>query len=143
MGFDLIIDYAHKPASLKAILQLLRSYVKGRLICLFGCGGDRDREKRPIMGQIAAQYADIVILTSDNSRSEDPEKIIGEILSGIPAAASYEQIVDRKSAIMRGLEIARPGDCLLLAGKGHEQWIEQGKSYLPFNDKEIALQLIS
>ena len=119
-----IIDYAHTGDALEKILTAARAFTEGRVICLFGCGGDRDREKRPVMGAVAAALADIVILTSDNPRWEDPMDILAEIRAGIPAGAPAETICDRREAIRRALCLARAGDTVLLCGKGHETYQE-------------------
>lgn len=141
--FDVFIDYAHKPEALRSILELLKPYVKGRLILVFGCGGDRDREKRPLMGKIGTYYADHTILTKDNSRNEDPRQIIEQIMEGVVKGSSYEVIYDRKLAIEKAMMIAREGDTLLIAGKGHELWMEEGKLRIPFDDKQVALSFFS
>jgi UDP-N-acetylmuramoyl-L-alanyl-D-glutamate--2,6-diaminopimelate ligase len=112
---------------------------EGRLTVVFGCGGDRDREKRPLMGEIAARLADVCIVTSDNPRSEDPEAIIAEILDGIPEDTEPEVEPDRHAAIGLALGSARPGDTVVIAGKGHEQGQEfQGGRKIPFDDREVA-----
>ena len=140
-GFALLVDYAHTPDSLDNVLRAARGLTKGRVIAVFGCGGDRDRGKRPRMGEIAARGADAVVVTSDNPRSEDPYAIIGGILAGIPQAASarVEAIEDRRAAITRGVEIARDGDVVVIAGKGHEQGQElSGGRKVPFDDAAVA-----
>jgi UDP-N-acetylmuramyl-tripeptide synthetase len=137
--FTVILDFAHTPDALENALKLAAEISQERVICVFGCGGDRDRGKRPLMGKIAVEKADFVILTSDNPRSEDPESIISDIEKGIPSEASnFERIVDRKEAILRALELARAGDLILLAGKGHEIYQEiQGKK-THFDEREIV-----
>jgi UDP-N-acetylmuramoyl-L-alanyl-D-glutamate--2,6-diaminopimelate ligase len=140
--FTVVVDYAHTPDALDNVIRLAREVTKGRIICVFGCGGDRDRRKRPIMGSIAAEKSDLAIVTSDNPRSEEPEAIINEILAGIdPQKHDYEVVVDRKQAIQRAMERARPGDVVLIAGKGHEtyQIIQGQKSH--FDDREVAKEL--
>ena len=119
-----IVDYAHTPDALQKVLESLRAAAggKARLICVFGCGGDRDRGKRPLMGEVASRYADQVIITSDNPRSEDPLEIIVQIAKGI--RSGHEQIVDRRQAVTRAIAAGRPGDIVLVAGKGHEQYQE-------------------
>ncbi len=136
-----IRDYAHKPDALERVLATLRPITVGRLICLFGCGGDRDRGKRPIMGRIAAERADLVVVTSDNPRTEDPARIIEDIVAGIPAGRAIELRSDRRDAIRWTLGIARPGDTVLLAGKGHETYQIIGKDYLPFDERAIVAEL--
>ncbi|MDR1828918.1 MAG: UDP-N-acetylmuramoyl-L-alanyl-D-glutamate--2,6-diaminopimelate ligase, partial [Methylobacteriaceae bacterium] len=134
-----IVDYAHKPDGLVQVLETLRPFVSGRLICVFGCGGDRDRGKRPIMGDIATRKADIVIVTDDNPRSEDPAAIRSEILAGAPGA---EEIGDRREAIFSAVKRLQPGDILVVAGKGHETGQIVGDTVLPFSDDEEILKAI-
>jgi len=143
--FAVLVDYAHTPDSLENVLRATREMTRGRVICVFGCGGDRDREKRPQMGEIAARLADVAVVTSDNPRSEDPEAILRDILAGIPkrerAEASGELVVevDRRTAIAKALALARAGDCVLIAGKGHEQGQEfAGGQKIPFDDRAVA-----
>jgi UDP-N-acetylmuramoyl-L-alanyl-D-glutamate--2,6-diaminopimelate ligase len=137
--FAVIVDYAHKPASLERVLDEARRLARGRVVCVFGCGGDRDREKRPVMGRIAAELADVAIVTSDNPRSEDPLAIIEEIVAGAP---DLEVEPDRRDAIAKALEAARPGDVVLVAGKGHEQGQEIAGVEHPFDDREVARELL-
>jgi UDP-N-acetylmuramoyl-L-alanyl-D-glutamate--2,6-diaminopimelate ligase len=137
--FSIIIDFAHTPDALKNVLDLARQVAERRVICLFGCGGDRDRGKRPQMGTVACRGADVIVVTSDNPRSEDPQEIIDDILPGIPEnQTELEVIPDRKAAIGRALEIAQPGDLVLLAGKGHETYQEIGGEKFPFDEREIV-----
>src|SRR5690606_26220047 len=112
-----VVDYAHKPEALEAALAALRPFASGKLICVVGCGGDRDRGKRPIMGRIAAKNADVAIITDDNPRSENPAAIRADMLAGAPDA---REIGDRAEAIRAGVAMLGPGDVLLVAGKGHE-----------------------
>lgn len=138
--FAVIVDYAHTPDGLENILSTAREFTRGRLITIFGCGGDRDRTKRPIMGQIGAELSDIAIITSDNPRTEEPEIIINDIMEGVYKVknARYFVIPDRRTAIGRALEIARKGDVVIIAGKGHETYQEiNGKRYY-FDDREEA-----
>jgi UDP-N-acetylmuramoyl-L-alanyl-D-glutamate--2,6-diaminopimelate ligase len=138
--FSTIVDYAHTPDALVNILRTSRPLTKGRLICVFGCGGDRDRTKRPLMGKAVAEFSDEAVVTSDNPRSERPEAILQEILAGMPLDFPHTVIADRRQAIKKALAIARPGDCVVIAGKGHETYQEiQGVKH-PFNDKEIVLK---
>jgi UDP-N-acetylmuramoyl-L-alanyl-D-glutamate--2,6-diaminopimelate ligase len=142
-GFSVIVDYAHTPDALENVLRLSREVSSGRVICVFGCGGDRDRKKRPLMGSIATNKADHVIVTSDNPRSEEPGAIIAEIVAGIGRACdNYEVIEDRRQAIKRSLDIAKPGDLVLIAGKGHEtyQIVKGVKSH--FDDREVVKELL-
>lgn len=145
LPFTVICDYAHTPDGLQNILKSIQSYCKGKIIVVFGCGGDRDAAKRPIMGEIAAKNADFLVVTSDNPRTENPEKIVDEIETGILKikSKSYVKIVNRKKAIEFALKKAKPGDIVLLAGKGHEPYQIVGTKKLPFNEPEIVQQLAS
>ena len=142
--FTVIVDYAHTPDSLENVLTSAKKFVKGRIITVFGCGGDRDRTKRPLMGEAVAKYSDYSIVTSDNPRSEEPETIIKEILPGFDKlSAPYEVVLDRKEAIGRAVRMAETGDLVLIAGKGHETYQEiKGQRY-PFDDREIAKEFLS
>jgi UDP-N-acetylmuramoyl-L-alanyl-D-glutamate--2,6-diaminopimelate ligase len=138
--FAVIVDYAHTPDALINILQTARPLTKGKLICVFGCGGDRDRTKRPIMGSAVASFADEAIVTSDNPRSEKPISIIEEIIKGIPLDFPHIIVPDRRSAIKKALSMAHKGDCVVIAGKGHEDYQEiQGKRE-PFNDRDVVIE---
>ena len=137
--FSVIVDYSHKPASLERVLLAARELARGRVLCVFGCGGDRDREKRPLMGRIASELADVAIVTSDNPRTEDPVAIIAEVVAGAPA---LDVEPDRRRAIARALETARDGDVVLIAGKGHEQGQEIAGEKHPFDDREVARELL-
>jgi len=134
----IFIDYAHTPDGLENALHTVRGLTRGRLICVFGCGGDRDASKRPAMGRIAQAVADHVILTTDNPRHEDPQAIVNDILAGMDVAGSIERIDDRLSAITRAIQQARPGDCVLIAGKGHEEYQLFGDERRPFSDAQAA-----
>jgi len=134
-GAPLYVDYAHTPEALRAAIAALRPHVTGRLITIFGAGGDRDKGKRPEMGRIAAEMSDHVIVTDDNPRSEDPATIRAEILAG---AMGADDIADRRAAIAKGIEMAGPRDIILLAGKGHEQGQIVGDRVIPFDDVEVA-----
>ena len=139
--FAVVVDYAHTPDSLDNVLRTARDLVDGgRLICVFGCGGDRDTGKRPLMGRIASDLADIVVVTSDNPRSEDPLAIIQDILQG--AGLGVEIDPDRRSAIGRALALASSGDVVVIAGKGHEQGQEIGDVKLPFDDREVVREVL-
>jgi UDP-N-acetylmuramoyl-L-alanyl-D-glutamate--2,6-diaminopimelate ligase len=140
--FAVLRDYAHTPDALERALLALRPLTPGRLLVLFGCGGDRDRAKRPIMGRLAGTLADFTVVTSDNPRTEDPDAIIDEIMTGLPPAAPYARVTDRRTAIHTALDLARQGDTLLLAGKGHENYQVIGKEYLPFDEREIVAELL-
>ena len=134
--FTVLVDYAHKPGALESVLEEARALTAGRLFCVFGCGGDRDRGKRPLMGEIASRLADVTIVTSDNPRSEDPQAIIAEILTGVTGPVEVEP--DRAGAITRALEEAREGEVVVIAGKGHEQGQEFEERTIPFDDREVA-----
>ncbi len=134
-------DYAHTPDALERALAALRPLTPGRLLVVFGCGGDRDRGKRPVMGRIAATLADLAIVTSDNPRTEDPELIIDEVEQGM-GSAPHQRFADRREAIAAGLRAARAGDTLLLAGKGHETYQVIGTEKVPFDEREIVQLLV-
>ena len=138
--FAVIIDYAHTPDSLDIVLQAARELGAGRLICVFGAGGDRDRGKRPVMGAVAVQRADLAIVTSDNPRSEDPLAIIQDVLQG--AGTGVEIDPDRRSAIRRAVQVAGPGDTVVIAGKGHEQGQEVAGVIAPFDDRVVAREAL-
>jgi UDP-N-acetylmuramoyl-L-alanyl-D-glutamate--2,6-diaminopimelate ligase len=142
--FAVLIDYAHTPDSLENVLNAARELAEGRLHLVFGAGGDRDRGKRPLMGEIASRLADRVIVTSDNPRSEDPEAIIDEILAGIGSAhPDAEHYVDRREAIAQAISAARRGDVVVIAGKGHEQGQEfEGGRKVPFDDATVAREVL-
>lgn len=138
--FTVLVDYAHTPDALGTVLRALRDLTRARLIVAFGCGGDRDRDKRPKMGAIAETLADVVVLTSDNPRSERPEAILAEIRAGMRGTGRALQIEDRREAIYAALDEAAPGDLVLLAGKGSESYQEVRGRKLPFDDREIVRQ---
>jgi UDP-N-acetylmuramoyl-L-alanyl-D-glutamate--2,6-diaminopimelate ligase len=133
--FTVLVDYAHTPDSLENVLRSARELAANRLICVFGCGGDRDRGKRPIMGRVAKELADVAIVTSDNPRSEDPQAIIAEIVDG---TGGFEIEPDRRAAIAQAVELAEAGDVVVIAGKGHEQGQETAGRTLPFDDRVVA-----
>jgi UDP-N-acetylmuramoyl-L-alanyl-D-glutamate--2,6-diaminopimelate ligase len=153
-GVTVLVDYAHKPDALAAVLGTLRPLTRGRLICVFGCGGDRDRGKRPVMGEIAARLANLAILTSDNPRTEDPLKIIADVEPGL-ASAGLSRIIearandsigylvepDRRGAIASALRLARESDVIVIAGKGHEDYQLVGDKVLHFDDREVVREL--
>jgi UDP-N-acetylmuramoyl-L-alanyl-D-glutamate--2,6-diaminopimelate ligase len=140
--FAVLVDYAHTPDSLENVLRAARMLTAGRLIAVFGCGGDRDREKRPLMGEITARLADSCVVTSDNPRSERPEAIIDDILAGIPEGAEGVRVEpDRRRAIALALEEAVAGDTVVIAGKGHEQGQElEGGRKIPFDDRQVVIE---
>ncbi|MBL8026886.1 MAG: UDP-N-acetylmuramoyl-L-alanyl-D-glutamate--2,6-diaminopimelate ligase [Fibrobacteres bacterium] len=136
--FTVIVDYAHKPDALDNVLRAAREITKGKLISVFGCGGDRDKGKRPLMGAISEKYADFTILTSDNPRTESPDTIIDEIKTGFSGTGKFTVVADRREAIKTAVKSARPGDCLVIAGKGHETYQIVGKVKNHFDDREEA-----
>ena len=142
-GLTIMIDYAHTPASLEKILSAVKIYTKGRVISVFGCGGNRDKNKRPMMGEASGRVADYTIITSDNPRDEEPEEIVKEIENGIKKTkGKYECIVDRVEAIKKAIKMANQKDIIVLAGKGHEQYQEiKGKRY-PFDEAKIVNDII-
>ncbi len=142
-GIQVYVDYAHTDDALSNVLTTLREVAPRRLIVVFGCGGDRDTSKRPRMGNVAGLLADYSVLTSDNPRSEDPGAILREIAEGMPEGARFETILDREAAIARALEMARAGDVVLIAGKGHENYQEFARTVIPFDDREVARRLLA
>ncbi|MEM8728109.1 MAG: UDP-N-acetylmuramoyl-L-alanyl-D-glutamate--2,6-diaminopimelate ligase [Chlamydiota bacterium] len=139
-GIHLFVDFAHTPEALSSVLETLHPFKTGRLITVFGCGGERDRTKRPKMGRVAEKYSDRLIITSDNPRFEDPEAICKEIVTGISSEAIIE--IDRRSAIERGISMAEEGDIVLIAGRGHEPFRQIKGSLLPFDDREVANKIL-
>jgi UDP-N-acetylmuramyl-tripeptide synthetase len=148
-GRHVYVDYSHTPDALEHALSALRALTAARIICVFGCGGDRDRAKRPLMGEIAARLSHLAIVTSDNPRSEDPQAIIDEILPGLRRASTpagrTEVVVepDRRRAIEIALRAARPGDTVLIAGKGHESYQVIGGRTIHFDDREEAARALA
>ncbi len=140
---SVIVDYAHTPDSLENLLKAARPFIPGKMICVFGCGGDRDRTKRPKMGGIAAHLADKIVVTSDNPRTEDAEKILQDILAGIPKSVNPTVICDRATAIRTAILEAQPGDGVLIAGKGHEDYQILGTEKIHFDDREQARAALS
>jgi UDP-N-acetylmuramoyl-L-alanyl-D-glutamate--2,6-diaminopimelate ligase len=134
--FAVLVDYAHTPEALENVLAEARRLAVGRLLCVFGCGGDRDRAKRPLMGEVVSRLADLAVVTSDNPRSEEPGAIIAEILAGMDGREQVEP--DRAAAIAAAIEAAGEGDVVVIAGKGHEQGQELGDRTIPFDDREVA-----
>jgi UDP-N-acetylmuramoyl-L-alanyl-D-glutamate--2,6-diaminopimelate ligase len=142
--FMVVVDYAHTPDGLEVVLDSARRLAEGhRVLCVFGCGGDRDHEKRPAMGAVAGRGADISVLTSDNPRHEDPEAIIAEVLTGVPAGSHVIVRPDRAEAIDVVVDLADPGDVVVVAGKGHERDIEIGSRRLPFDDRDVAAAAVA
>ncbi|WP_419872876.1 UDP-N-acetylmuramoyl-L-alanyl-D-glutamate--2,6-diaminopimelate ligase [Candidatus Pristimantibacillus sp. PTI5] len=144
--FAVIVDYAHTPDGLENVLRAIEQFAEKRIICVFGCGGDRDRTKRPLMGNIAVKYADYAIITSDNPRTEPPELILKDIEIGLINSkkdpSSYEFIIDRRAAIQKAVEMASPGDVVLIAGKGHETYQDINGTKHPFDDRKVAKEAI-
>jgi len=152
VGYEVVVDYAHTPDAMVKALTCLREMTRNRLLVVFGCGGDRDRTKRPLMGEAAARLGDVVIVTSDNPRSEVPERIIEEIVNGVRAARipyvepsrlpgrkkGYTVVADRKEAIRKALDWAQPGDVIFIGGKGHETYQIVGSEVLPFDDRQVV-----
>jgi len=144
-----VVDYAHTDDALRNLLDTARPLARGRLITVFGCGGDRDRAKRPLMGAVADRLSDVIVVTSDNPRSEDPQLIIEEIQRGITANTKRDSaqrllsIVDRLTAIGRAIELARPGDLVLIAGKGHEKYQVIGDRALAFDDVAVSREALA
>jgi UDP-N-acetylmuramoyl-L-alanyl-D-glutamate--2,6-diaminopimelate ligase len=136
--FTVIVDYSHKPGALEAVLESARELARGRVICVFGAGGDRDRDKRPLMGRVVAELADVALVTSDNPRSEDPAAIAADVVGTL----DLDVELDRRLAIERALEQAREGDVVVIAGKGHEQGQEIAGKKLPFDDREVARDVL-
>lgn len=145
--FTVVVDYAHSPDGLENVLASARALSPARLVCVFGCGGDRDPKKRPLMGEISARLADLTVLTSDNPRSENPDAIVADILAGIDGGAVREGVVvevDRHAAIQKTLcEMARPGDLIIIAGKGHETGQTAGGRTIPFDDRTVAREALA
>jgi UDP-N-acetylmuramoyl-L-alanyl-D-glutamate--2,6-diaminopimelate ligase len=135
---SVIVDYAHTPDSLENLLKAARPFISGKMICVFGCGGDRDRTKRPLMGGIAARLSDVAVVTSDNPRTEEPDQILKDVLAGIPENISPIVNVDRAIAIRDAILAAQPGDGVLIAGKGHEDYQIIGTEKIHFDDREQA-----
>jgi UDP-N-acetylmuramoyl-L-alanyl-D-glutamate--2,6-diaminopimelate ligase len=143
-----VVDYAHTDDALRNLLETARPLAQGRIITVFGCGGDRDRTKRPLMGAVAGRLSDLIVITSDNPRSEDPQRIIDEVLRGITVNTRKDEgqlltIVDRRTAIAKAIEVAKPGDLVLIAGKGHEKYQVIGDRTLPFDDVAVAREALA
>jgi UDP-N-acetylmuramoyl-L-alanyl-D-glutamate--2,6-diaminopimelate ligase len=139
--FHVIVDYAHTDDALEKVLKSAREITKGRLIVVFGCGGERDRTKRPVMGEVAARESDYAVITSDNPRSEDPAQIIREIEAGMQGVEHRVEL-DRRQAIRLALSQARQGDTVVIAGKGHETYQTIGMTTQPFDDRLVAEELL-
>jgi len=135
---SVIVDYAHTPDSLENLLIAAKPFISQKTICVFGCGGDRDRTKRPLMGQAVAKLADVVVVTSDNPRTEEPQRILDDILEGIPETVKPIVEIDRAAAINKAIQNARSGDGVIIAGKGHEDYQILGTEKIHFDDREVA-----
>ena len=139
----IMIDYAHSPESLENILRAVKSYTRGKVIAVFGCGGDRDSGKRPLMGEIAGRVADYTFITSDNPRTEDPEKIIIQIEEGMKKTkGNYKTVIDRTEAIKEAIQMATKRDIIVLAGKGHEPYQEINGEKYPYDERIIVKEII-
>lgn len=142
-GFSVLLDYAHTPDALENVLKTVRGFCKGRLITLFGCGGDRDHAKRPIMGEIAGRFADFLVVTSDNPRTENPMDIINAIMEGVAKSGCEHVVIEnRREAIEYALHMAEPDDIILLAGKGHETYQDINGGKFHFDEKEIVAEIL-
>ena len=137
-----LVDYAHTPDGLSSALKACRPFAGGKLICVFGCGGDRDRGKRPQMAEIAAEIADAVVVTSDNPRTEDPQQILDDVVKGIPSGTALNVTLDRAEAIAAAIQDAGAQDLVLIAGKGHEDYQILGTQKVHFDDREQALEAL-
>jgi UDP-N-acetylmuramoyl-L-alanyl-D-glutamate--2,6-diaminopimelate ligase len=142
-NFYVFVDYAHTPTALEQVLRLVRAETPGRLITVFGCGGDRDAGKRPLMGQVAAGLSDYMIITSDNPRTEEAQGIIDAIAAGVNTTQAYTTVVDRRQAIMQAIAMAQPYDTVVIAGKGHEDYQIIGHTRLHFDDREVAREALN
>jgi len=138
-----VVDYAHTEQGLAAMCQSVRDHFSGDLWCVFGCGGDRDRSKRALMAKVAEQYADKVIVTTDNPRHEDPQKIVDEVMAGFSSVENVEAVLDRRQAIDIAITNAQPEDVVLLAGKGHETSQIVGDVHIAFDDRRVAREFLS
>jgi UDP-N-acetylmuramoyl-L-alanyl-D-glutamate--2,6-diaminopimelate ligase len=141
LGYEVIVDYAHTPDSLENILKTVKEFTKGRIISVFGCGGERDNTKRPIMGRLGSELSDLAIITSDNPRTEEPMSIIKEITSGIDKD-NYIIVENRREAIKKAMETAEQGDIIVLAGKGHEDYQVLKDKTIHFDEREIIAEIV-
>jgi UDP-N-acetylmuramoyl-L-alanyl-D-glutamate--2,6-diaminopimelate ligase len=137
-AFLVFVDYAHTPDALEQVLRQVRAETRGRFLSVFGCGGDRDTGKRPLMGQVATSISDYTVITSDNPRTEDPHRIMADIVAGVDPSRAYTTIVDRREAIEYAISIAQPHDTIVIAGKGHEDYQIIGQTRRHFDDREVA-----
>jgi UDP-N-acetylmuramoyl-L-alanyl-D-glutamate--2,6-diaminopimelate ligase len=141
--FHVFVDYAHTPDAIASVLKGMRAIATGRILCVFGAGGDRDRSKRPLMAQAAEAIADMIVVTSDNPRTESPQRIIGEVVAGFRRTYALAIEPDRRKAIEFALSLAQPGDCVVIAGKGHESYQIVGTERLPFDDRQVATEYLA
>ena len=141
-NLDIFVDYAHTPDALVNVLTSLRGAGFQRIVTVFGCGGDRDRTKRPLMGEAVARFSDVAVLTSDNPRHEDPEAIMADVMPGLKGAGQVLREPDRGTAILKALDLLKPGDVLLVAGKGHERTQQIGDVKHPFSDQRIIREIL-
>ncbi|MFB4475417.1 Mur ligase family protein, partial [Oceanobacillus caeni] len=141
-NFTVIVDYAHTPDSLENVLQTVKEFAENDIYVVVGCGGDRDRTKRPLMAKVAMEYSDFAIFTSDNPRTEDPVSILNDMTKGLNGEDEYEVIVDRKEAINKAIQYAKENDIILIAGKGHETYQQIGHTKYDFDDRVIAKSAI-
>ena len=142
-GVSVLVDYSHTPDSLKNALETVREFAGARVITVAGCGGDRDKSKRPLMAQVATQYSDLAILTSDNPRTEDPKAILDDMEAGLNGVDNYRRITDRREAIHTAISLAHPDDVVLIAGKGHENYQIIGRTKIHFDDREVAAEALA
>jgi UDP-N-acetylmuramoyl-L-alanyl-D-glutamate--2,6-diaminopimelate ligase len=141
-----LVDFAHTDDALRGLLEAVRGLARGRVITVFGCGGDRDATKRPLMGSVAARLSDVVVVTSDNPRSEDPEQIVRDIESGLGSPGDstvWVTVLDRAEAIAQAIRDARAGDLVVIAGKGHERYQQIGARSVPFEDAAVAREALA
>ncbi|MFQ3669387.1 MAG: cyanophycin synthetase, partial [Fimbriimonadaceae bacterium] len=142
-GIGILVDYAHTPDALEKLLDAVRPLTAGRVITVFGCGGDRDRTKRPKMARAASERSDLVVVTSDNPRTEDPEQILDDIVAGLASGVASVRIADRREAVAHAVRVAQPGDVVVIAGKGHEKYQIVGQTKHPMDDRELAREGLS
>ncbi len=142
LGINVVVDFAHTPDALARMMDAARALRPKRVIAVFGCGGDRDRTKRPLMAKEVGERADLTVLTSDNPRTEDPMQILNDAAAGLPAGSNFLKIVDRKSAVIEAVRQAEPGDIVLLAGKGHEDYQIIGTTKYPMDDRQLAREAL-
>jgi UDP-N-acetylmuramoyl-L-alanyl-D-glutamate--2,6-diaminopimelate ligase len=147
LGWTAIVDYAHTPDALEKCLRTIHEVLpdenRGKIIAVFGAGGDRDKSKRPLMGAVAGTLSDIAVVTSDNPRTEDPATILEEIIHGLPKGTKFIRELNRRTAIQKAIQLAKPGDVVLIAGKGHEDYQVVGTRKIHFSDREVVEEFLS